>query len=114
MMEENNEESYTETQELNEIAGLALRFNKRGAFEQMVANHLVLSVNSEHLHKVTLVCEAVYMSDIDKLKIDKETVNKIYAVALFFLEQTTRATLSLSLGTFRNQNKTTISTLKTG
>ena len=83
MMEENNEESYTETQELNEIAGLALRFNKRGAFEQMVANHLVLSVNSEHLHKVTLVCEAVYMSDIDKLKIDKETVNKIYAVALF-------------------------------
>lgn len=74
-----------EESELNRIAGAALRFNKRGAFEQMVANHLVLSVNADHLHKITLIIEACYMSDTKKLEIDRNNIDKLYAVALSFL-----------------------------
>jgi hypothetical protein len=74
-----------ESTELEQIAESALRFNRKGSFEQMLANHLILSVNAECLHKIRLVIEAVYMSDIDKLKIDRETLDKVYAVTISFL-----------------------------
>jgi hypothetical protein len=77
--------SNEESEELEQIAESALRFNRKGSFEQMLANQLILSVNAEFLHKIRLVIEAVYMSDMQKLQIDKETLNKLYAVTISFL-----------------------------
>ena len=41
-----------------EFARQALRLTRKGSFEQLVCQHLIVSVASEPLTKVRLVCEA--------------------------------------------------------
>jgi hypothetical protein len=75
----------SEKEEFEKFASKALRLNRRGSFEQMLANHLVLAVNAEILHKIRLTLEAAYMMDFEKVKVDKNQLDRLYSLTLSFL-----------------------------
>jgi hypothetical protein len=75
----------SEKEEFEDFASKALRLNRRGSFEQLLANHLILAVNAEVLHKLRLTLEAAYMVDHTKVKIDKEQLDTLYSLTLSFL-----------------------------
>jgi len=68
-----------------EFASTALRLQRKGSFEQLLCQHLIVSVASEPLTKVRLICEAAFMVPKDKVNLDLELAEAIYLVALGFL-----------------------------
>jgi len=75
----------SEEEKFEQFASKALRLNRRGSFEQMLANHLVLAVNADVLHKLRLTLEGAYMVDLDKIKVDRESLDRLYALTISFL-----------------------------
>ncbi|MEO0252353.1 MAG: hypothetical protein ABIM44_08995 [candidate division WOR-3 bacterium] len=72
-------------EEFEEFASRILRLPRKGAFENMLALHLILSVSMDPLRKVKMICEAAFMIDDGKLEIDEQQIEVIYRVALSFL-----------------------------
>jgi len=64
-----------------EFVAKTIRGPKFGAFEQLVAQHLVAAVASDPLRKIRLVCEAAYMCNPEKLNIDLDRLEVTYKVA---------------------------------
>jgi hypothetical protein len=67
------------------FASQALRLQRKGSFEQLLAQHLIQSVSMDPLNKVRLVLEAAFMVPSDKLDIDFELAESVYLTALGFL-----------------------------
>jgi hypothetical protein len=67
------------------FASQALRLQRKGSFEQLLAQHLIQSVSMDPLSKVRLVLEAAFMVPSDKLDIDYDLVETVYLAALGFL-----------------------------
>lgn len=63
----------------------ALRLQRKGSFEQLLAQHLIQSVSMDPLNKVRLVLEAAFIVPHDKLNIDFERAETIYLTTLGFL-----------------------------
>lgn len=77
-----SEEKVEEKGGFEEFASKALRLRRRGSYENLLCQHLIMSVNAQPLTKVRLVCEACWMVvDPQKVKLDNELVETIYAVA---------------------------------
>lgn len=68
-----------------EFASAALRLQRKGSFEQLLCQHLIVSVASPLLEKVRLICEAALMVPKDKLSLDFEQVETVYLATLAFL-----------------------------
>jgi len=64
-----------------EFVAKTIRGPRFGAFEQLVAQHLVAAVASDPLRKIRLVCEAAYMCNPEKLNIDLDRLEVTYKVA---------------------------------
>jgi hypothetical protein len=84
MNEELSEETSSEDDGLTEFASKALHLHRKGSFESLLAQHLILSVPLEGLTKTRLICEAYYMCPKDKLKVDRTLVQTIYDLTLGF------------------------------
>lgn len=84
-MSEKDSEEKQRKEGFQEFASKALRLHRRGSFENLLCQHLIMSVASEPLRKVRLICEAGWMVDLDKIGLDIEQVETIYTVALSFL-----------------------------
>ncbi|MBS7635343.1 hypothetical protein KEJ34_07685 [Candidatus Bathyarchaeota archaeon] len=99
-VEETEEIIETEEREFEEFSARALRLRRKGAFENMLAQHLVLSVGAEPLRKVRLICEAAFMVPEGKLQIDKQQLEAVYKVVLSFLNSnmTKEGTISIAWG----------------
>jgi len=69
-----------------EFASKALRLHRRGSFENLLCQHLIMSVAADPLEKVRLVCEACWMVDAQKTGLDLEQVEMLYTVALSLLK----------------------------
>jgi hypothetical protein len=69
----------------HEFASQALRLSRRGSFENLLCQHLIMSVAADPLTKVRLVCEAGWMVDADKIGLDLNRMETVYTVALSFL-----------------------------
>jgi hypothetical protein len=67
------------------FASQALRLQRKGSFEQLLAQHLIQSVSMDPLNKVRLVLEAAFIVPRDKLEIDWELAEAIYLATLGFL-----------------------------
>ena len=63
----------------------ALRLHRQGSFENLLCQHLIMSVAADPLTKVRLICEAGWMVDADKIGLDLKTVETVYTVSLSFL-----------------------------
>jgi hypothetical protein len=78
-----SEESKHEKDGLESFASQALRLHKQGSYENLLCQHLIMSVNADPLHKVRLVCEGAFMATQDKkFEIDLDSLNRIYSVCL--------------------------------
>jgi hypothetical protein len=60
-----------------EFASTALRLQRKGSFEQLLCQHLIVSVSSPLLEKVRLICETAFMVPKDKLSLDFEQVETV-------------------------------------
>jgi hypothetical protein len=79
------EKSQQEKDGLQSFASQALRLGKQGSYENLLCQHLIMSVNADTLHKVRLVCEGAFMAIQDKkFEIDLDLLNRIYSVCLTF------------------------------
>ena len=65
-----------------EFVAKTIRGPRFGAFEQLVAQHLVIAVAGDPLRKIRLVCEAAYMCNPEKLNIDLDRLEVTYKVAI--------------------------------
>jgi len=81
----NELEGDTKQDSFGKFASQALRLTRKGSFEQLLCQHLVVSVASDPLTKVRLICEAAYMVPPDKLSLDLEQVETVYMVTMGFL-----------------------------
>jgi len=79
VVENENENSF------EKFASNALRLSRKGSFEQLLCQHLIVSVASSPLEKVRLICEAAFMVPKDKADLDFELAETIYLAALGFL-----------------------------
>jgi len=79
-LKENGEES-----SFQKFASQALRLQRKGSFEELLAQHLIQSVSMDPLNKVRLVLEAALMVPRDKLDVDWELAETIYLTVLGFL-----------------------------
>jgi len=79
------EETAEEAQGFQDFASKALRLHRKGAFENLLAQHLIMSVAADPLTKVRLVCEASWMLDPNKIGLDVKQVETIYTVVLSLL-----------------------------
>lgn len=68
-----------------EFTSQALRLHRKGSFETLLAQHLVVATPSDPMVKTRLVCEAAYMVPQGKLSIDMQQVERIYMVTLSLL-----------------------------
>lgn len=84
-MSENCSDERKSEKGFEEFASKALRLHRRGSFENLLCQHLIMSVAVDPLRKVRLVCEAGWMVDPDKIGLDIKQVETIYTVALSFL-----------------------------
>lgn len=84
MTEEIDEETLSEDDGLTEFASKALHLHRKGSFESLLAQHLILSVPLEGLTKTRLVCEAYFMCPKEKLKVNGLLVQTIYDLTLGF------------------------------
>lgn len=66
-------------------ASSALRLHRRGAHENLLCQHLIISVASDPFMKIRLICEAAYMVDAEKLNLDLEKVDRLYSLCLSFM-----------------------------
>ena len=76
-----------ESVELASFGQLALREPKGGAYERLLAQHLILAVSSDPIRAIIHICRATLSLDskvAEQLKIDKEMVKDILTVALNF------------------------------
>jgi hypothetical protein len=73
-----------------EFASTALRLQRKGSFEQLLCQHLIVSVSSPLLEKVRLICETAFMVPKDKLSLDFEQVETVYMATLAFLNTDVR------------------------
>lgn len=86
------EEKVEEQSGFQEFAATALRLHRRGSYENLLCQHLIMSVNAEPLTKVRLICEASWMVvDLDKIKLDNQLVETIYAVTSSLLNVNPKA-----------------------
>ena len=74
-----------EETEFQKFTSQALRLHRRGSFENLLCQHLIMSVATNPLAKVRLVCEAGWMVDSNKIGLDLDQVETIYTVALSLL-----------------------------
>ena len=79
MSETENEEAA----EISRFASTALRAPRKGTFEQLLSQHLILSVTAKPLKKIRLITEAAMMVDPNKLK-NQEELKNVYRVARAF------------------------------
>jgi len=79
------EEKVEEKGGFEDFASQALRLHKQGAFENLLCQHLIMSVAIDPLTKVRLICEASLLVDADKISLNLDDIETIYAVALSFL-----------------------------
>jgi len=79
-LQENGEEG-----SFQKFASQALRLQRKGSFEQLLAQHLIQSVSMDPLSKVRLVLEAAFIVPRDKLDIDWELAETVYLATLGFL-----------------------------
>ena len=71
--------------EFSQFASAALRGPRKGIYEQLLCQHLVLSVTSKPLKKIRLICEAAMMiQDSEKQNINMELVEILNKVAIAF------------------------------
>ena len=85
--EENHGEAISEEVKLAKFGEKVIRSPKGGAFERLIAQHLVLSVSSDPIDSILHSCRsalALEDSVAKKLNIDKDKVNMILTVALNF------------------------------
>ena len=68
-----------------EFTSQALRLRRRGSFENLLCQHLIMSVAADPMTKVRLICEAAWMVNPNKIGLDLNQVETIYTVALGFL-----------------------------
>jgi len=57
----------------------------------LLCQHLIMSVNTDPMNKVRLVCEAAWMVEPDKITLDMNQVETIYTTALSFLNTNPKA-----------------------
>ena len=74
-----------EKTELQNFASQALRLHRRGSFENLLCQHLIMGVAADPLTKVRLICEASWMVDSNKIGLDLNQIETVYTVALSFL-----------------------------
>lgn len=79
------EKKSEEKRGFEDFASQALRLHRRGSFENLLCQHLIMSVAVDPLTKVRLICEAGWMVDSDKIGLDLKQVETIYTVAISFL-----------------------------
>jgi len=79
-MSENEENSG-----FQEFTSQALRLHRKGSFENLLCQHLVMAVAADPLTKIRLICEAGWMVDSNKNNLEMTQVEAIYSVALSFL-----------------------------
>jgi hypothetical protein len=63
----------------------ALRLHRQGSFENLLCQHLIMSVAVDPMTKVRLICEASWMVNPNKIGLDLNQIETIYTVALGFL-----------------------------
>ena len=80
-----NEEEEKAEGSFADFANAALRLHRRGSFEELLCQHMIMSIAAEPLSKVRLILEAAFMVPPDKLKADISQVENIYTVAVSFL-----------------------------
>lgn len=78
-------EGDTGNREFESFASQALRLRRRGSFENLLCQHLIMSVAADPMTKVRLICEAGWMVNPNKIGLDLNQVETIYTVALGFL-----------------------------
>jgi hypothetical protein len=79
------ENTSKEESRFEEFVTQALRLHRRGSFENLLAQHLIVAVNSPPVQKIRLVCEAAFMVPKDKLNVDMHEVETIYVACLSLL-----------------------------
>jgi hypothetical protein len=77
--QDNNGDSF------QEFTSQALRLRRRGSFENLLCQHLIMSVAADPMTKVRLICEAGWMVNPNKIGLDLNQIETIYTVALGFL-----------------------------
>jgi len=80
-----NELDNDKSNSFQKFASQALRLQRKGSFEQLLAQHLIQSVSMDPLNKVRLVLEAAFMVPKDKVDLDFELAETIYLTTLGFL-----------------------------
>lgn len=92
-------ETEEKEKDFEEFTSSALRLHRRGSFENLLCQHLIMSVASDPLTKVRLICEAGWMVDPDKIGLDLTQIETVYTVALSFLNTNPKADfLSMAWG----------------
>jgi len=93
------EEKTEKESEFETFASQALRLHRKGAYENLLAQHLIMSVASDPFTKVRLICEACYMVNPEKTGLDMDQTETLYAVCLSFLNTNPKVDpLSLAWG----------------
>lgn len=78
-----SEKEENEAEEITSFAATALRAPRKSTFDQLLCQHLILSVTAKPLKKISLVSQATMMVDSDKIK-NQEELTRIYRVARAF------------------------------
>jgi len=74
----------TEEERFSQFATAALRGPKKGTFEQLLCQHLILAVTAKPLKKISLICEAAMMAAGSEKDIDFELVQILHKLATSF------------------------------
>jgi len=69
MSEQENGETKDSFQE---FTSQALRLRRRGSFENLLCQHLIMSVAADPMTKVRLICEAAWMVNPNKIEETKD------------------------------------------
>jgi hypothetical protein len=91
MLKGEDENTAKEEARFEEFVTQALRLHRRGSFENLLAQHLIVAVNSPPMQKIRLVCEAAFMVPKDKLNVDMHEVETIYLTCLSLLHTPEKA-----------------------
>lgn len=84
-MRTNRQQNGEEKGPFQDFVSSALRLHRRGSYENLLCQHLIMAVNADPLRKVRLICEASWMTDPSKTGLDMKQVETIYTVDLSLL-----------------------------
>ncbi len=108
-MSEKLPEEDREEKGFQDFASKALRLQRRGSYENLLAQHLIMCVAMDPMSKTRLICEASWMTNPEKIGLDMNRVETVYTVALSFLNTNPQTDLlSIAWGfslTFENYER---------